>query len=59
MIFTFDQWLTAHDIDCESLTRELRAALFTQYEAETSQPSEQVVLTDDEVWPHAVRQEAP
>ena len=52
---TFNDWLLSRDIDTETLTPELRAALEAQFEDEHSPPTEAIVLTDDELWGCPVR----
>lgn len=52
----FDQWLRSRNIDVQTLTPELRAALLAQFERETQPPSEVLVQldADAERWPARV-----
>lgn len=47
---SFQQWLLARDIDCETLTSELLAALQSQYEADCQRctpPTEALIASAD------------
>lgn len=51
---TWQQWLESRDIDCQTLTPELEAALQSQYEADCQRLApvgEKLVLPIDCSWP--------
>ena len=50
----FDQWLSDRNIDCQTLTPELEAALLGQYEAEcrrSAAVTTMLVVQDGCLWP--------
>lgn len=51
---SFDQWLQSRDIDCQTLTPELQAALQSQFDREQQRLTpvcEVLVLPADCLWP--------
>jgi hypothetical protein len=57
---SFEDWLLANDIDCETLTPELARALVIQWQAEQQEPVRSLILIPDNIdqrWATAVRVE--
>ncbi len=58
---TFQEWLAERGVDCQSLTKELAAALVKQWQDEQPEPVRSLILipddTPEERWSRAIRLE--